>query len=444
MSLIHTEAAGVRGYVFKRRFRSESTSLTGRSNIAKLPRQPEINIGTIGHVDHGKTTLVQALTGTWASRHSEELKRGITIKLGYADASIYKCPNCDEPQCYCVTKECPSCGGEAELQRAVSFVDAPGHEILMATMLSGAAVMDGAILVIAADEQCPQPQTREHLAAIEAVGLKNLVIVQNKIDLVSREKALKNYDEIRNFIKGSIAEDAPIIPVSAQQMVNIDLLIQGMQKYLPTPTRDPDLPPRMHIVRSFDVNKPGTAIDDMVGGVIGGSITQGRFEMGDEVDIKPGLPTRQKNRLRMRELVTEITSLQVGGTAVDEAIPGGLAGVGTMLDPSITKSDGLVGSLVGKPGTLPPVLEELRLDYELFDNVVGSRERKKVAKIAKGEKLLLNVGTAKTMGDVTDVKKSEMETKLSIPVCAEPGDRVAISRRISGRWRLIGVGTMSG
>ena len=444
MSLIHTEAAGVRGYVFKRRFRSESTGLTGRSNIAKLPRQPEINIGTIGHVDHGKTTLVQALTGTWASRHSEELRRGITIKLGYADTAIYKCPNCEEPHCYCVTKECPACGGEAELQRRVSFVDAPGHEILMATMLSGAAVMDGAILVIAADEQCPQPQTREHLAAIEAVGLKNLIIVQNKIDLVSREKALKNYDEIRKFVKGSIAEDAPIIPVSAQQIVNIDLLIQGMQKYLPTPTRDPDLPPRMHIIRSFDVNKPGTAIDDMVGGVIGGSITQGRFEMGDEVDIKPGLPTRQKNRLRMRELVTEITSLHVGGTAVDEAIPGGLAGVGTMLDPSITKSDGLVGSLVGKPGTLPPVLEELRLDYELFDNVVGSRERKKVAKIAKGEKLLLNVGTAKTMGDVTDVKKSEMETKLSIPVCAEPGDRVAISRRISGRWRLIGVGTMSG
>jgi translation initiation factor 2 subunit 3 len=395
-------------------------------------------------VDHGKTTLVQALTGTWASRHSEELKRGITIKLGYADASIYKCPNCDEPQCYCVTEECPACGGEAELQRTVSFVDAPGHEILMATMLSGAAVMDGAILVIAADEPCPQPQTREHLAAIEAVGLKNLVIAQNKIDLVSMDKALKNYDEIKRFIKGSIAEDAPIIPVSAQQLVNIDLLIQAMQEYLPTPKRDPDLPPRMHIIRSFDVNKPGTPIDDMVGGVIGGSITQGRFEMGDEIDIKPGLPTRQKNRLKMRELVTEITSLHVGGTAVDEALPGGLAGIGTMLDPSLTKSDGLVGSLAGRPGTLPPVLEDLRLEYELFENVVGSREREKVAQIAKGEKLLLNVGTAKTMGEVTDVKKGEMETKLSIPVCAKPGDRVAISRRISGRWRLIGVGSMSG
>ena len=79
----------------------------------------------------------------------------------------------------------------------------------MATMLSGAAVMDGAILVIAANEPCPQPQTREHLAAIEAVGLKNLIVVQNKIDLVNREDALKNYDQIKSFIKGSIAADYP-------------------------------------------------------------------------------------------------------------------------------------------------------------------------------------------------------------------------------------------
>jgi translation initiation factor 2 subunit 3 len=323
-------------------------------------------------------------------------------------------------------------------------VDAPGHEILMATMLSGAAVMDGAILVIAANEPCPQPQTREHLAAIEAVGLKNLIVVQNKIDLVSRDDALENYNEIKGFIKGSIAKDAPVIPVSAQQVVNIDLLIQAMQEYLPTPDRNPDLPPRMHIIRSFDVNKPGTPISDVVGGVIGGSITQGSFDVGDEIEIRPGLPTRQKNRVKMKELFTEITSLHVGGTAVEEAVPGGLAGIGTMLDPSITKSDGLVGSLAGRPDTLPPVIDKLELKYELFENVVGSREAEKVAKVAKGEKLLLNVGTAKTMGEVTNVRKTVMETDLSIPVCGLPGDRVAISRRIGGRWRLIGVGTISG
>ncbi len=386
---------------------------------------------------------MQAITGEWASRHSEELKRGITIKLGYADTAIYKCPNCDEPECFCVTKECPHCGTEAELQRTLSFVDAPGHEILMATMLSGAAVMDGAILVIAANEKCPQPQTREHLAAIQAVGLENLIIVQNKIDLITPERAEESYNEIKSFLKGSIAENAPIIPVSAQQVVNVDLLIQAMQEYLPTPVRDPDQPPRMYIVRSFDVNRPGTPIEEMVGGVLGGSITQGSFNIGDEVEIRPGLPQRQKNRIKMRELFTKITSLHVGGTKVDEALPGGLAGVGSMLDPSLTKSDGLVGSLIGQPGTLPPVLEVLNLEYYLFDSVVGSMQEEKVAQIAKGEKLLLNVGTAKTMGEVTDIKKKNLEATLSIPVCAIPGDRVALSRRIGGRWRLIGVGTLS-
>jgi len=144
----------------------------------QLPAQPEVNIGTIGHVDHGKTTLVQALTGVWASRHSEELRRGITIRLGYADAPVYKCPNCNTPECYTTKTACPNCKSLCEFVRAISFVDAPGHEALMATMLSGAAIMDGALLVIAADEACPQPQTREHLAAAEIVGIKNIVIVQ--------------------------------------------------------------------------------------------------------------------------------------------------------------------------------------------------------------------------------------------------------------------------
>jgi len=323
-------------------------------------------------------------------------------------------------------------------------VDAPGHEILMATMLSGAAVMDGAILVIAANEKCPQAQTREHLAAIDSLGLKNLIIVQNKIDLVKRDDAVRSYNDIVKFIKGTVAEDAPIIPVSAQHLVNIDLLLQAIQEYLPTPKRDSKKPGRMHIVRSFDVNNPGTFIEDLNGGVLGGSIYQGSFKVGDEVEIKPGLPTRDKNKLKMRELTTEITSLHIGGTTVEEAIPGGLVGVGTLLDPSLSKSDGLVGSLLGKPGTLPEVRDQLSMSVKLFSSVVGSKDMEKVSSIAKGEKLLLNVGTAKTMADVTLVKKDYLEAKLSIPICGEKTDRVAISRRIDGRWRLIAAGALTG
>ena len=393
-------------------------------------------------MDHGKTTLVQALTGVWASRHSEELRRGITIKLGYADGAVYKCPNCDEPECFSMSPTCTQCGSECEFQRAVSFVDAPGHEILMATMLSGAAVMDGAILVIAADEPCPQPQTREHLAAIDIVGLRNVIVVQNKIDIVTREDAVRNYNQIQKFLEGSVAEDAPVIPVSAAHAVNTDLLVQAMEEYLKTPERDQSKSPRMFIIRSFDVNVPGTPLEEMVGGVLGGSIIHGSFSVGDEVEVRPGLPIRERNRLKMHELYTEVTSLHAGGGQVDEALPGGLVGMGTLLDPSLTKSDGLVGSLVGKPGTLPPVLSEVGLDVQLFETVVGSREMERVALVARGENLLLNVGTAKTMGSVTTVSKDYLEASLTIPVCGEGGDRVAISRRVGSRWRLIGIGTL--
>ncbi len=323
-------------------------------------------------------------------------------------------------------------------------MDAPGHEILMATMLSGAAVMDGAILVIAADERCPQPQTREHLAAIDIVGLKNIIIVQNKIDIVIREDAVRNYNEIKRFVEGSVADEAPIIPVSAQHDINTDLLLEAMEEYLPTPERDSSKASRMYIVRSFDVNVPGTPIEKLVGGILGGSIIHGSFNVGEEIEIRPGLPTREKNRVKMQELYTEITSLHAGNSSVEEALPGGLVGVGTFLDPSLTKSDGLVGSLIGKPETLPPVIDEINLDLQLFDTVVGSREMQKVAAIAKGERLLLNIGTAKTMGTVTKVSKNYLEAALTIPVCGEVDDRVAVSRRIGSRWRLIGVGTLKG
>ena len=410
----------------------------------RLPKQPQVNIGTIGHVDHGKTTLVEAITGIWAARHSEELRRGITIRLGYADAAIYKCLNCDSPEYYSTSPTCQICGSEAEFQRAVSFVDAPGHEILMTTMLSGAAVMDGAILVIAADEHCPQPQTREHLAAFNIIGLEKLIIVQNKIDIVTKDDAIRNYNEISRFISGTIAENAPIIPVSAQHHVNTDLLIGALEKYIPTPERDPTKPPRMYIIRSFDVNKPGTPVEKLEGGVIGGSIIHGKFRVGDEIEIKPGLLAREKNRLKVYPLHTEIKSLYAGGGPVKEALSGGLVGVGTYLDSSLTKSDGLVGSIAGKPGSLPPIFNEISLGVSLFDTVVGSEDLRKVEGVTKGENLLLNVGTARTMATVTGISKNHIEAKLSIPVCYEVRSRVAISRRIGGRWRLIGYGVTEG
>ncbi|WP_297062598.1 EF-Tu/IF-2/RF-3 family GTPase, partial [Thermococcus sp.] len=171
-----------------------------------------------------------------------------------------------------------------------------------------------------------------------------------------------------------------------------------------------------------------------------GSIVQGKLKVGDEIEIRPGVPYEEHGRIKYEPITTEIVSLQAGGRFVEEAYPGGLVGVGTKLDPYLTKGDLMAGNVVGKPGKLPPVWKELRLEVHLLERVVGTADELKVEPIKRKEVLLLNVGTARTMGLVTGLGKDEVELKLQIPVCAEVGDRVAISRQVGSRWRLIGYG----
>ncbi len=407
--------------------------------------QPLTNIGTAGHVDHGKTTLIEALTGVWASRYSEELRRGITLKIGYADTAIYKCPKCEPYKAYYTEimasdLKCKYCGSNLEFQRRISFVDVPGHEMLMAVMLSGAALMDGVIFLVDASQPCPRPQTREHFMALTVIGIRNIVVVQNKIDIVSKERAKENYNEIKNFLSGTWAEDAPIIPVSALHKVNIDVLLWAVEEKIPTPKRDPTKKPLMLVARSFDVNKPGTPVNELRGGVIGGTIIQGRFKIGDEIELRPGRKVKDKHGVRYEALYATITSLKSGKNELKVAFPGGLVGVGTTLDPSLTKSDNLIGNVVGLPGELPPTWNELRTEYHLLERIVGLEELKKVDPIRRNEVLMINVGTAVTLGQVVSAKKDEVEIKLHIPVCAEEKSRIALSRQIGGRWRLIGYG----
>ncbi len=409
-------------------------------------RQSEINIGIVGHVDHGKTTIVQALSGEWTDRHSEEMKRGISIKLGYADAELLKCPSCEEPECYttaslCKDNQCPNCGAELELLRRISFVDAPGHEILMATMISGSFIMDGACLVVSVNEDCPQPQTREHLEALKIAEKKNLVIAQNKVELRTVKEATKQFHDIQAFIGGTFAENAPIIPISAIHKANLDVLIQALEKNIPTPPRDISKPARMFVARSFDVNKPGATIDDLVGGVIGVTISEGELKIDDEIEIRPGL----KLETGYEPLTTSITSLHAGGNiALEKASSGGLIGVGTLLDPSFTKADGLIGHVAGIPGTLPETRNDLNLDVTLLERVVGVKKKyedlMKTEKIKVKEPLMLNVGISMTVGVVTKATKDTIAMTLKRPVCSAIGQRVAISRQIAGRWRLIGFG----
>ena len=276
--------------------------------------------------------------------------------------------------------------------------------------------------------------------ALEVIGVKNIVIVQNKVDLVSEERAVRNYEQIKELIKDTAFNDAPIIPTSAQHRLGLGPLIQAIEERLPTPERDLNKDPMFFVARSFDINKPGADINNLAGGVLGGAIKQGKLKNGSEIEIRPGFEFEEKNQKIRKPILTKITSIRTGGFDVEEAIAGGSIGLLTTLDPFVVKSDKLTGSVAGLPGKLPPVWESFDLEVHLLKRVVGLKEDLIVDPIKINEPLMLNVYSAATVGMVAEVKKDRISCKLKMPVCAEKGARVTISRRIVNRFRLIGYG----
>ncbi|PSH02165.1 MAG: translation initiation factor IF-2 subunit gamma, partial [Nanohaloarchaea archaeon QH_8_44_6] len=269
----------------------------------------------------------------------------------------------------------------------------------------------------------------------DIIGIENIVVVQNKIDKVSKEGSKENYHQIKEFLEGSVAEDAPIIPISAQQEVNIDALTKTIDEEIPTPERDLESEPKMLVARSFDINKPGTDIDKIKGSVLGGSLVKGKLEEGEKIEIRPGV--REDGKWNSVE--TEVEKILHGGQPVKEGTPGGLLAVETSLDPALSKSDGLAGNVLGKKGEVPETTNKVEIDVELMEELVGSDEGEEIENIKKGEPLMVNIGTGKSAGAVTGLGKT-VEIDLKMPICAEEGDRVALSRQIGSRWRLIGHG----
>lgn len=423
-----------------------------------ISSQATINIGTIGHVAHGKSTVVKAISGVQTVRFKNELERNITIKLGYANAKIYKCENerCPRPMCYKAygsgKEDNPMCdvpGFEncrMKLLRHVSFVDCPGHDILMATMLNGAAIMDGALLLIAANETCPQPQTSEHLAAVEIMRLQHIIILQNKVDLIQENVAMNQHEEIQKFIQKTVADGAPIVPVSAQLKYNIDVVCEYLVKKIPVPQRDFISPPNMIIIRSFDVNKPGFEVDEIRGGVAGGSILKGVLKVNQLIEVRPGIVVKdEKGNTKCTPIYSRIVSLFAEQNSLQFAVPGGLIGVGTTMDPTLTRADRLVGHVLGEVGSLPDVFVELEVNFFLLRRLLGVRtkgeERQgRVAKLTKTEMLMLNIGSMSTGARVIAVKNDLAKLQLTSPVCTSKGEKIALSRRVEKHWRLIGWG----
>jgi len=318
-----------------------------------------------------------------------------------------------------------------------SILDAPGHETLMATAIVGSSIIDAILFVIAANEPCPMPQTKEHLMIINILGIKNVIIVQTKIDIVGKDAAVAHQKKIREFVKGSIIENAPIIPVMSNMGVNIDLLLERIAN-LERPKRDLEADPLMYVVRSFDVNKPGSDATKMLGGVLGGAVAKGRFKAGQTVEIRPGIKINNKAKKEVYEPVTTtITSLSNGSEEIKEALPGGLIGVSTEIDPTFTKADGLVGNLIGIKDRMPPILSSITIKYHKLP-----RDDVPEQHIVENEPMILGVGTATVLGYVKKARKDNIEFVLKHPICTEKNMKVAVMRNLAKRWRLTGWGSI--
>ena len=270
--------------------------------------------------------------------------------------------------------------------------------------------MDAAMLLVAGNEPCPQPQTSEHLAAVEIMQLKHLLILQNKIDLIKESQANEQYEQIKSFVQGTVADSAPIIPISAQLKYNVDVVCEYLCKKVPVPTRDFESPARLIVIRSFDVNRPGSEVENLKGGVAGGSILRGILKIGQEIEVRPGIVSKTADgKIQCRPIFSKIVSLFAEQNQLQYAVPGGLIGVGTKIDPTLCRGDRLVGHILGAVGTLPDIFTEIEIAYFLLRRLLGvrtegGRKAAKVQKLSKGEVLMVNIGSLSTGGRVIAVK----------------------------------------
>lgn len=413
-------------------------------------RQALKNIGMIGPVAAGKSTFTKAVSGKRTQQSKNEIISGRTTKLGYANAKIWKCDCCEPPACYRSTKSATaSCkcekGADCKLVDHISFVDCPGHNALVATMLNGTCVMTSAILVEAAsNDEVPGPQTIEHLVAAEIIGIPIVAILMNKADIVSRKKFIKKIEALRGFC-AEHEITAPIIPVSAVHDGNIDVVLQHIVEKIPTPTPDIDAPTKMFIVRSYDVNPPGVHYTELMGGVMGGSIKRGKISRGDRLTIVPGYKFRNDEAGEdepvwcYTPLNTTAVSIESEKDSLDTAIPGGLVAIRTTLDPSLLGSDQFIGQIAVQADTDHgmEIFENVLMEYQTIAVPMEGVDKKDY-EIHRGDEVIINCNAANVSGKIVKRSSERVEGKkirrmvvtLEYPIAIEVGGYLSVSKNI--------------
>lgn len=391
-----------------------------------MHQQPVINVGVIGHVANGKSSIVEAVSGIATQKYKKEKERNITIRLGYANVKIYKCDKCERPECYQSTgseimeHNCVNCGEKTELVRHISFIDCPGHIIFMTTMMNGACVMDDVILVESGSNAIiPAPQTVEHFKITKEIGISTKFICLNKVDLMMKDinGITSTMESLRTFVDNP---EIPIIPVSATLKYNIDVLCEYLAN-LDIPHKNIASSLKMLIIRSFNVNNPKTKIAELKGGVVGGSLTRGMLKVGDDVSIYPGYISKNSDgeTWSYRPLKCKTLSINSDKNSLESAISGGLIGVQLNIDPSMTKDDDLVGQVMFKNDfTDMKVYHGLKIQ---FTKMASDR------KIKKNDKLSVNVNSNNIKCKVCKITTNHIYLDLEKPVCVELGDKVTIN-----------------
>jgi len=333
--------------------------------------------GTAGHIDHGKTSLVKALTGTDTDRLPEEKVRGITIDLGFAFL--------EEPD-----------------GLVIEIVDVPGHERFVKNMLAGAGGIDLALLVVAADEGV-MPQTREHLAICQLLRIKSGLVVLSKADLVEPDWIELVRDDVRRTVESTFLDGCPIVPVSVKTGAGLSELratLAGLARAVPA--KDPDHTARLPIDRVFTVKGFGT--------VVTGTLVAGRFGVDEKVEVYP------------RGLQSKVRGLQVHGHAVDQASAGQRTAVNLQ---GVERAALDRGDVLAPVSSLVPTL--------LLD---GTLELLKDAPrpLKTRDRVRFHVGTQEVMARVLPVDPPQIEPgrsgharfRLEAPVVALPGDRFVV------------------
>lgn len=407
-------------------------------NNMDILNQPIINLGTLGSVSDGKSTLIEKLTSIKTQRHSSEKKRNITIKSGYANLKIWECIDCNNlvPSASNMNElVCKYCDNNCKLIHHLSFVDCPGHSELILTMMGSVSLMKGGIIVISAAEPLDKkPQLIQHLLAAKLANIKKIIICFNKLDLISKELAIqRKYDLDELLIKLDI-KPYVIIPTAFNKNLGLNNILRAIINLFPiNEINNNNEESFFRITRSFDINKPGIIWSNISGGVLGGSLINGELNIGDVVEICPGILSKSKDgKYNNQPIITKILSLESDNINIKNVKSGGLVAIGTDIDPYYCKNDMLSGNILGKVGTLPNVYHNLKVEYTVLDNFDGKWEPK------NGDTIYLQIGNISCESRLLKFYNNIMNFQLIKPICIENNIKILVCKKIDNILNIVG------